>query len=152
MTGEYAIAVHAVVYLSHKDTLLSSDAIAQNVCTNPARIRKIMSMLKKAGIVATKEGLEGGYYLLKKSSEITLRAIGEAVQVEYVSASWKSGSQDLSCLIASGMADIMDGIYDNLNELCRESLEQITISDIENQIFGPDSSSNFEKGVSYGAI
>lgn len=151
MTGEYAIAVHAVVYLSHKDTLLSSDAIAQNVCTNPARIRKIMSMLKKAGIVATKEGLEGGYYLLKKPCDITLKAIGEAVQVDYVSASWRSGSHDLSCLIASGMADIMDGIYDSLNELCRERLEHITISDIEYQIFGPDSS-NFEKGVSYEAI
>lgn len=152
MTGEYAIAVHALVFLNHKNILLSSDTIAQNVCTNPARIRKIMSMLKKAGIIATKEGLEGGYYLLKKPSEITLREIGEAVQVEYVSASWKSGSQDLVCLIASGMAGIMDGIYDGLNEICKESLEHITIADIDQQIFGSDNRNDVKKGVSYGAI
>lgn len=136
MTGEYAIAVHALVYLNHRNTLLSSDVIAKNVCTNPARIRKIMSMLKKAKIVATKEGLEGGYYILKPASEITLRDIGEAIQVEYVSASWKSGSHELSCLISSGMADIMDGIYDGLNDICKERLNRVTIADIDKQIFG----------------
>lgn len=135
MTGEYAIAVHALVFLNHKNTLLSSEVIAKNVCTNPARIRKIMSMLKKAGIVATKEGLDGGYYILKKPSDITLKDIGEAIQIDYVSSSWKPGNQEMSCLIASGMANIMDGIYQELNDICREKLGGITVRDIDIQIF-----------------
>lgn len=136
MTGEFAIAVHALVFLNHKNIMLSSDVIAENVCTNPARIRKVMAMLKKAGFVETKEGLEGGYYIAKKPEEISLKHVGEAVDAEYVSSSWKPGNEDMDCLIASGMATIMDGIYGELNDLCRDYLEHITVADTEKKIFG----------------
>ncbi len=52
MTSEFTIAVHALVYLNHKAQLLSSEALAKNICTNPARVRKIMTKLKKAGFVS----------------------------------------------------------------------------------------------------
>ena len=48
MTAEFTVAVHALVYLHHRGGWLSSEELAQNVCTNPARIRKIMAKLKKA--------------------------------------------------------------------------------------------------------
>ena len=41
----------------------------------------------------------------------------------------------MDCLVASGMADIMDSIYQKLDEQCRESLRKITIMDIDNMIF-----------------
>lgn len=48
MTGEFSIAVHALVFLNHhQGEILSSEALAENVCTNPARIRKVMAKLKK---------------------------------------------------------------------------------------------------------
>ena len=42
-------------------TVLSSEELAKNVCTNPVLIRKVMSKLKKAGFVDTKGGNNGGY-------------------------------------------------------------------------------------------
>ena len=63
MTSEFSIAAHALVYLYHKDTTLSSEQLAENICTNPARVRKVMAQLKRAGLVATKEGIDGGYLL-----------------------------------------------------------------------------------------
>ena len=61
MTAEFTVAVHALVYLHHKNTVLSSEELAQNVCTNPARIRKVMAKLKKAGLVLAREGrVQGG--------------------------------------------------------------------------------------------
>ena len=60
MTGEFAVGVHALVFLNHKKTVVSSEMVAENVCTNPARVRKILASLKKAGLVSTKEGLDGG--------------------------------------------------------------------------------------------
>lgn len=135
MTGEFGIAVHAIVYLNHRKKTLSSDTVAQNVCTNPARVRKIMSKLKKAGLVYTKEGLEGGYSLDKDSSNINLRQISEALDINFVSSSWKSGNQSMECMICSGMADVMDNLYEELNEICKKRLEKITIDDINNKIF-----------------
>lgn len=135
MTSEFAIAVHALVFLNHKQETVSSEALACNVCTNPARVRKVMAKLKKAGIIKTKEGLEGGYHFDQDSSRVNLRQICEALEVDFVSASWKSGDEDMNCMIASGMAGIMAGIYEELNEMCKERLENITIASIENKIF-----------------
>lgn len=135
-TTIFSIAVHALVYLNHKGTMISSETLAENVCTNPARIRKVMAMLKANGMVRTKEGAEGGYEIACSADEITLRQVCEATQTRLVNNSWRSGDLDMNCLVASGMGDIMDGIYHNLDETCKQQLETITISDIDRRIFG----------------
>ncbi|CUX34157.1 Putative HTH-type transcriptional regulator YwnA [Clostridium sp. C105KSO15] len=134
MTSEFAVAVHGVVYLNQRKVTISSEELASNVCTNPARVRKVMAKLKKAGIITTKEGLEGGYHFAKDSSEVNLRSICEALDVTFVSSSWKSGNVDTPCMIASGMSGVMDEIYGDLNELCRRRMEEITIKDIQEKL------------------
>ena len=37
MKSDFSVAVHALVYLSVKGCTLSSDALADNICTNAAR-------------------------------------------------------------------------------------------------------------------
>jgi DNA-binding IscR family transcriptional regulator len=61
MTGEFAAAVHALVVLNHKNTTVSSEALSKNVCTHPARLRRVLAKLKKTGLVESREGTEGGY-------------------------------------------------------------------------------------------
>lgn len=135
MTSEFTVAVHSLVYLYHHDgQVYSSEALAGNVCTNPARIRKVMAKLKKCGFVETKEGKEGGYCAERDSAKITLCAVAEALSVRFVAVAWKSGNPEMSCLIASGMRDAMDEVCEELNELCYERLGQITIEDIDKKL------------------
>lgn len=136
MTGEFAIGVHALVFLNHKKCVQSSEAIAKNVCTNPARVRKVLSKLKKQGVVETKEGIDGGYFFSSDSSQVNLAMVADALETAIVAAAWKSGKSDMDCLIASGMAGILDGIYASLDQCCREKLEKISIEDIDRKIFG----------------
>lgn len=138
MTGEFGVAVHALVYLNHKAKTLSSDELARNICTNPARVRKIMAKLKTAGLVRTKEGTDGGYVFCLNPKEVSLRQIADAAGVVFVSCGWRSGDEDMDCLVASGMADIMDKLYADMNTLCREKLEHITVADIDRMIFGKE--------------
>ena len=135
VTNEFAVAVHALVFLNHKGCCQSSEKIAKNICSNPARIRKVLSRLKKAGLVETKEGLDGGYLFAKDSHAVTLAQICRAAEVTPISVSWRSGSEDLPCLIASGMAGVMDDIYADLNQACYERLEETTLADIDGIIF-----------------
>ena len=51
MTSEFGIAVHAMVFLHHKGDMVSSEVLAENICTNPARVRKVMAQLERAGLV-----------------------------------------------------------------------------------------------------
>lgn len=93
MTSEFGIAVHALVYLNHKARTLSSEELAENICTNPARVRKIMALLKRAGLIETKEGAEGGYLFCRKAEEVTLSEVGKALGTAFVSVSWKAGTR-----------------------------------------------------------
>ena len=136
MTSDYCVAVHALVYLNHKAKVLSSEELAENICTNPARVRKVMAKLKKAGFVKTKEGSEGGYLFDEDADQVTLDQIAQALEIRFVDTAWKSGDTDMKCLVASGMAGLMDEIFDDLNEQCRKRLKEITIGTLDHRIFG----------------
>jgi DNA-binding IscR family transcriptional regulator len=42
MNSEFVIAVHSLVLLAYRpDGMATSDEIAANVCTHPARVRKV---------------------------------------------------------------------------------------------------------------
>ncbi|MDD3414922.1 MAG: Rrf2 family transcriptional regulator [Lachnospiraceae bacterium] len=136
MTSEFSVAVHALVFLNHKAEVVSSENLAQNVCTNAARIRKVMAKLKKAGLVETKEGIEGGYIFRQNSQDVNLCMIAEALEAAFVSTSWKSGNVEMDCLIASGMAGVLSDVYADLDRICHEKVRGITIADLDRKIFG----------------
>ena len=108
---------------------------AENICTNPTRVRRVLAGLKKAGMVETREGLDGGYRLTADPASLTLRQVAEAVNTRFVDCAWHSGDIDQDCAICSGMAGVMDALYRQMDEQCAAYLEQITITDIETQLF-----------------
>ena len=75
MDSSFNLAVHALVCLSHSGRSLSSEALAENICTNPTRVRRVLAGLKKAGMVETREGLDGGYRLTADPASLTLRQV-----------------------------------------------------------------------------
>lgn len=137
MTSDFTIAVHALVYLHCKQETVSSEMLAKNICTNPARVRKVMSKLKKAALVSTKEGAVGGYSMEKKVENITLAEIARALEASFVCIGWQSGDATHACRVAAGMAETMDNIYRELNELCIRRLEQTTLAEIAKQVCCP---------------
>ena len=134
MNSSFCVGVHALVYLSHRACLLSSEELAENICTNPARVRKIMASLKKAGMVKTKEGGEGGYRFDGDPEKLTLDQVADALQIRFVEAAWHSGDIDKECMISSGMAGVMDGIFSDLDQECRTRLARISIADLDHAI------------------
>lgn len=62
-------------------------------------------------------------------------AVRKAVDSTPVSVSCKTGDMDMDCHIASGMVNVMDEIYRNMNDACYLILDKITIKDIDNKIF-----------------
>ena len=131
MTGEFAVAVHALVYLDARAEVVDSEALAKNICTNPARVRKVMAKLRQAGLVDARPGADGGYRILRDAGSVTLRQVAEALNERPVVALWRSGDPKMHCMVASGMARAMDGVYETLNETCMESLSHIALSDVE---------------------
>lgn len=135
MTSEFTIAVHALVYLNHAATTVSSEALAKNVCTNPARIRKVMAKLKKQNLITTKEGKDGGYLFTQDENTVNLQQIFQALDTRLLSTSWTSGDHNMKCLIASGMAEVMDTLYNDMEQRCLQHLSTITLADLNHKLF-----------------
>ena len=73
------VAVHAIVWLVKSGGMLSSAMIASQVDSHATFMRRVMQSLTTAGIVESKGGRDGGYFLRKSSTEITLGDIYEAI-------------------------------------------------------------------------
>ena len=136
MNGDFAVAGHALIYLYHRRETLSSEALAKNICTNPARVRKVMAKLRKAGLAEAREGkFGGGYKSLPGAGDIKLSQVLTALQEQCVTPAWRPGSDEMDCLVSSGMARALDEIYDVLNEGCVQKLDGITVSDVAHKLF-----------------
>ena len=135
MNGLFCVAVHALIYLDKRGCMLSSEELAANICTNPARVRKVMAKLKRAGLVTTRTGTDGGYQLTADPARVTLDMVADALAVRFVEPAWHSGGGvDCGCMVASGMAWVMDGLFDQLDRRCREHLAGVTLADLEGQL------------------
>ena len=44
MDSSFNLAVHALVCMSHSGRSLSSEALAENICTNPTRVRRVLAV------------------------------------------------------------------------------------------------------------
>ena len=94
MNSAFCVAVHALICLNRRQEQLSSEELARSICTNPARVRKIMAGLKRAGLVETKEGNEGGYRFVGDPAALTLDQVARALEVRFVSTNWRGGGVD----------------------------------------------------------
>lgn len=135
MTAEFIVATHALVFLNHRKENVSSEEIAKNVCTNPARVRKVLAKLKKAGLIVTKGGMEGGYGFWGTPEKVTLQQVYEALETSMINIKWRSGGIDKDCVIASGMGEVMDDVFASVEKSCRQTLATITIADIDRRLF-----------------
>lgn len=81
----FLIATHIMVGLAGKKMYmdgqpLNSEYMAYSVNTNPVVIRRIVSELKRAGLVDAKTGPNGGAFIAKDPSRITLADIYNALK------------------------------------------------------------------------
>lgn len=132
--SEFIIALHVLVFLSHDRKSRSSEELSENLCTNPVRIRKVMSRCKKSGLVTTKAGVNGGYMIAKEGKDINLKEIYDAVDVAIIESKWHSGDIESDCLIASGMAEYVDELFNYLNNEVVSLLELITLDKVEEKL------------------
>ncbi|GIO56274.1 RrF2 family transcriptional regulator [Paenibacillus cellulositrophicus] len=143
MNSEFNIAVHCLTLLSLKEErMANSEEIAKSVCTHPARIRKVLGLLRKQGYVTTKEGVGGGYLLNPGTEKVTLGDLYRLLARGSLKPSWCSGGEELPCEVASNIEGIMDQIYSGGEAALERYLDGITLTDVIKQIEEAGSAAN----------
>ncbi|MCI3927224.1 Rrf2 family transcriptional regulator [Paenibacillus sp. TRM 82003] len=131
MNSEFTIAVHSLVFLAYKtDRMATSEAIACNVSTHPARVRKVMGCLRKSGFVSTKEGLGGGYWFQRDPEEVTLAEVYRAMCPGSLKPTWSTGNPEEKCMVSGNMQCVMDRIFSDAERHLETYFEGKTIGDV----------------------
>lgn len=126
----FKIAVHSIVWLAKSSSILSSAMIANQVNSHATFMRRVMQALATAGIVESRGGREGGYYLLKSADQITLGEIYSAVSVGPAEPDF-----DVDCGEAGEQLDLeLEKILHDAEQQTIDYLRQFTIADVMNRV------------------
>ncbi|ADY53016.1 transcriptional regulator, BadM/Rrf2 family [Pseudopedobacter saltans DSM 12145] len=127
--GRFAISIHILTLLElSNEELLSSDYIAGSININSVLVRKEITELRKAGLVDSKEGKNGGFFLAKKADDINLGDLFKAVYPESIFAFAKN-SPNPNCPIGKDINKHLESLYVEaelslVQELKRHSLAE----------------------------
>lgn len=131
ISSRFSVAVHILSILSmEKHKLCTSEWIASSVNTNPVIIRRIIGMLKKAGIVNVNSG-SGGAYLLKPIENIILLDVYKAVDVvEERQLFQMHENPNPKCPIGANIQFVLEIILTKAQEAMEDVLKGVTMKDI----------------------
>ncbi|MBC1360275.1 Rrf2 family transcriptional regulator [Listeria welshimeri] len=133
ISTRFSVAVHILTLIDmNKERSITSDTIAASVNTNPVVIRRIMSKLKKAGLIQSSPGISGTY-LLKNATEITLYDIYQAVEVtDNLFDIHKNPNPN--CEVGANIQETLDTVFIHAQQKMEADLKRTTLSQITTDI------------------
>ncbi len=126
---QFSIAVHILVALGTANEEMTSTRLADSVNAYPTFVRRILSKLSKAQLVKTTTGKSGCCCLNKKSSDITLLDIYEAVEAPKVFAIHEYPSSK-NCSVSKGIKFCMENVLKKTQKAMESSLDKTTLQDV----------------------
>lgn len=131
--SNFTYAVHILTFLAQSQEPQSSAFIAESINTNPVTIRKLMGVLREAGLVDTVHGSSGGAILKKSAAAITLGDVYMLVKDEHPFGLHPSDPNP-NCLIGRNIQKILVRIFDETDNLIFRALMKISIQDIVDEV------------------
>lgn len=131
ISSRFTIAVHILsIIKQNPSTICTSEFMAESVNTNPVVIRKIVSYLKKAGIVQVRRGT-GGASLVKDLEVITLLEVFRSVEVvEEDQLFHLHENPNPDCPIGANIQAVLELILVQAQEAMEQVLANITMAQV----------------------
>lgn len=134
ISTKFPVAVHVLSILSlNRQATIYSDYIAASVNTNPVVIRRIVGLLKKAGLVDSAPGM-GGITLLKEPQDITLYDIYNAVSAKDKQLFSLHQDTNPACIVGKNIQQSLVGVMRTAEEAMEDELKKTTLADTINEI------------------
>lgn len=122
-------AVHVLVFIAlNGDPRLTSDKIAESIKTNPACVRKLMSQLKKGGLIVNTRG-HPAPALAREASEISLLDVYDVVEGDKPLLHLDTHINP-ECGVGVNIQLSLGECFDRIHEKARAEMEAITIAEV----------------------
>lgn len=120
--------LHALIDLviHAKTEQIALNSIAQRNGISEQYLERVFSALRRARIVKSVKGAQGGYFLEKDPSDITVSEVVEVLEGNYFLEDETGGTEE-------GRRVIQELIVERVNKSLKEILEGITLQDLAEQ-------------------
>lgn len=129
MDTKFSVAIHVIILILESPNPISSDQMAESVGTNASYIRKILALLKKAGIVDGHRGIIG-YSLTSAPEQLTLlkvyQAVTEKPKLHLLDIHQNPNDR---CIVGHHIKPVLTGIFADIEEGFARLLAGKTLAD-----------------------
>lgn len=139
--SRFAVATHLLTSLAlaakrGTDELLTSEALAESINTSPVVVRRIVGLLRKAGLVLSHSGRGGGNALARPASRITLLDIHRAVDEPMLFA-MNPNRPNPACEVSCRMKDLLGPVFADAERAVEVRLAKVRLSHLVDAVHGP---------------
>ena len=129
----FATAIHIMTLLA-KDPQewLTSDWLAGSINVNPVIVRKELGNLKKAGLVESRQGKDGGVRIGKNADEINVAEIYQAIKNSEVLGK-KNLNPNPLCNVGKDINKNLNVLFSETDDLVDQFLKDKKLSDFISQ-------------------
>ncbi|GAA0134723.1 Rrf2 family transcriptional regulator [Paenibacillus sp. YSY-4.3] len=143
ISSRFSVGIHILALIEiNKDGVSTSEYLAGSVNTNPALIRKIMGMLKKADLVKVRPGIAGAE-LAKNLSDITLLDVYRAVNVVQEKELFSTHENpNPDCPVGRNIQKTIEPLLTIAQTALEKALGNVTIEDVVKDIMEKEKLNN----------
>ncbi len=129
----FATAIHIMTLLARDpQEWLTSDWIAGSINVNPVIVRKELGHLKKAALVESRQGKDGGVRISKKAEDISVAEIYEAIKSAEILGK-KNQNPNPLCAVGKDINKNLNLLFSETDSLVQQFLSKKKLSDFTNQ-------------------
>jgi len=134
MNTRFAVATYALTFMSlSQDRMVTSDELATSIQTHPALVRRMLSMLRAAGLVETQLGPGGGARLARPPEQISLLEVYQAIRAAGDLFAVGRISPNPRCPMGAGIQATLECVLAGPEQALRNALGRVSIRDLLNE-------------------
>lgn len=129
MDTRFSSAIHMLILISEAENPMSSEEIGISVGTNASYIRKVTGLLKKKGIIESRQGVSG-FQLLISPEKLTLYEVYEAVSdTDQVHVFDLHQNPYDKCIVGKHIRPVLTDVFRGIEERAEQELKNTTLRD-----------------------
>ena len=127
LSKQLTVALHALGHMAAREGRpMTSEALAECAGTNPVVVRRTLGVLRRAGLVRSTRGPQGGWTLGRPPEAVTLADIHAALAGEAET----EAAPERTCGIASALDTRLHAALERAEHGLRAELDRTRLSDL----------------------
>ena len=121
--GKYALVALMDICLYSRSEAVTLKSVSKRQDISERYLEQIFSILKKGGIINSKKGAQGGYFLARKPKDITVGEILNILEGDLKIVSPSEEKNDIECFMQKK-------IWNNINRQIETYFNSITLEEL----------------------